>query len=675
MSRGKKIHRFMTATLVGILCLTSFVLPAYAQEREFVFVGAWPYSLPPKGHFNTYVTYSIQLGAYFHLIQEPFTFYLWFNDTYVPRLATSWEIEGDEFIVNLRQGVSWQNGDPFTSRDVISTFYCLFLLKSPVWEYIDEVTAVDLNTVSFHISKASIVMVRYILREPIRPYASYGEFSDQAISLLDEGKTWDSEEIQDLITDFRNYRPEEYVGTGPYMWTGEITESEVWLKKNPNHWAADEIKFEWIKLYNGETPTVTPLVLGFKVDYATHGFPPATEMEYYRIGVSVFRPPVHSGPAILFNHELYPFDQPEFRRAIDHAINKSENAYVSLMYSAKAIEVPTGLPLELDPLWITPETEAELTDYSYDLDKATALLEGLGFTKGADGWWRDGDGEVLEYELIFPAEFADWRAGAENAAAQLTAFGINVILRAITFTEVEPKFVKEGQFEMAVQGWGAGNPYPHFSYYQDFAYFNFPGEPQPGYSYALQREIEDLGAVDIEQWVVDCAEGFDVEAQKELVNQLALAFNRDLPSVPLWERYGNNAVLQGVRVVGWPSAEHWIWKNSLYADNPVAIMLGTGKFLTPVGWTPPTPAPVVEIPEELTEAVETLEILVTDMQSDVTTLTNSLTSVETTATNLEEEVTALSGAIGSATTTGYGAIGLAVISLVVAIIAITRRPE
>ena len=30
---------------------------------------------------------------------------------------------------------------------------------------------------------------------------------------------------------------------------------------------------------------------------------------------------------------------------------------------------------------------------------------------------------------------------------------------------------------------------------------------------------------------------------------------------------------------------------------------------------------------------------------------------ETTATNLEEEVTALSGAIGSATTTGYGAIG------------------
>ncbi len=673
--RRRNWHRFISAAILGIICMSSLVLPTWAQEREYVFVGAWPYSIPPKGHFNTFVTYAITLGAYFHLIQEPLTFYLWFNDTYIPRLATSWEIQGDEFIVNLRKGVTWQNGDPFTSRDVISTFYCLFLLKSPVWEYIDKVTAVDPNTVSFHISKPSIVMVRYVLREPIRPYATYGEYSDEAISLLDEGKTWESDEIQNLITDFRNHRPEEYIGTGPFMWTGEITESEVWLKKNPIHWAADEIKFKWIKLYNGETPTVTPLVLGFKVDYATHGFPPATEMEFYRIGVSVFRPPVHSGPAILFNHELYPFNQTEFRRAIDYAINKTENAYVSLMYSAKSIEVPSGLPLELDPLWITSETEAELTDYSYDPDKATELLEGLGFSKGADGVWRDAEGRELEYELIFPAEFADWRAGAENAAAQLTAFGIKIVLRGITFTEIEPKFVKEGQFQMAVQGWGAGNPYPHFSYYQDFAYFNFPGEPQPGYAYDLEREIEDLGAVDIEQLVVDCAEGFDIEAQKELVNELALAFNRDLPNVPLWERYGNNAVLQGVRVVGWPAADHWIWQNSLYADNPVAVMLGTGQYLTPVGWTPPTPPPVVEIPEELTEAVETLGTLVTDMQSDISGMTDSLTSMETTTSNLEEETATLSSAIGSATTTSYAAIALAVISLIIAIVAVTRRPE
>jgi len=657
---------FLNMALIAILL--SLALPAtpiYAQERKNVFVGAWPYSLPPKGHFNTFVTYAIQLGAYWDLIQEPLAFYLWYNDTYIPWLATSWKIQGDEFIVNLRKGVTWHNGDPFTSKDVVSTFYCLFLLKSPVWEYIDKVTAIDPNTVSFHVSKPSTVLIRYVLRERMRPYSTYGEFSDQVISLLDEGKTWESDEIQELIPKFRNYRPEEYIGTGPFMWTGEITESEVWLKKNPNHWNADNVKFDWIKLYNGETPVITPMVLGFKVDYATHGFPPATEMEFYKLGISVYRPPTHFGPAILFNHKMYPLNQTEFRMAIDYAINKTENAYVSLMYSAKPITKPTGLPLELDPLWVTQDVWNELTDYSYDPEKAAQLLESLGFKKGADGVWRDSDGNPLEFELIFPAEFADWRAAAENAAAQLTEFGLKIVLRGITFTEIFPKFVKEGKFQLAIQGWGAGNPIAHFSYYQDFIYFNIPGEPDPGYSYELQREVEDVGAIDIEQAVYDCAKGFDIDEQKEIVGKLAMVFNRDLPMVPLWERYGNNPVLKDVRVTGWPPPDNYLWKNSLYADNPIAIMIATGLYIRPVGWTPPSPPPVTVVPEELEEAVATLTQAVETIQSDISSLQDSISE-------LNEALTAQSSNISNSTSISYVAIVLAVISIIIAVVAMRK---
>ena len=657
----------LSVLLTGLISVTT---PAYAQERRYVFVGAWPYNVPPKGHFNTFVTYAITLGAYHQLIQEPLAFYIWYNDTYIPWLATSWEIKGDEFIVSLRKGVVWHNGDPFTSKDVVSTFYCLFLLKSPVWEYIDKVTAVDPNTVSFHISKPSIVLIRYVLREPIRPYSTYGNFSDKVIELLDQGLTWESEEIQSLLTEFRNYRPKEYIGTGPYMWTGELTESEVWLKKNPNHWNAKNIKFEWIKLYNGETPVVTPLVLGFKVDYATHGFPPATEMEFYKLGISVYRPPTGFGPAILFNHKIYPLNLTVFRRAIDYAINKTENAYVSLMYSAKRITVPSGLPLEIEERWILPEYRAEMTDYSYDPEKAAALLEGLGFEKGEDGIWRTPEGEPLEFELMFPAEFADWRAAAENAAAQLTAFGIPITLRAITFTEIQPKFVRGGDFEMAIQGWGTGNPHPHFSFYQAFIYYNFPGYAEPGYSYELTREIEGLGTVNLEELVYDCAEGFDVEAQKEIVSKLALAFNKDLPMVPLWERYGNNPVLSGVRVEGWPPAEHWIWTQSLYSDNPVVLMLATGLYLKPVGWTPP-PVEKPVVPKELEEAVASLESAVESMRSDIDALSSSIEE-------LNSKIATLSDSISGASSTASMAMGISVISLIAAIAAIVlarRRPE
>lgn len=665
MDRGK-IYQFTWLLMVALLLLTP-TIPAQAQERRFVFVGGWPYSVPPKGHFNTFVTYAITLGAYFDLIQEPLAFYIWYNNTYIPWLATGWEVKDDEFIVYLRKGVTWHNGDPFTAKDVVSTFYCLFLLKAPVWEYIDKVTAVDIHTVSFHIARPSIVLIRYVLRERMRPYATYGKFTDEVIRLLEEGKTWESEEIQKLITEFRNYRPDEYIGTGTFMWTGEITESEVWLKKNPNHWNAANVKFEWVRLYNGETPVVTPLVLAFKTDYLTHGFPPATELEFYKLGISVYRPPTHFGPAILFNHKIWPLNVTEFRRAVLFAINKTENAYVSLMYSAKAVTVPSGLPLEIEDFWIPAEYRGRMIDYTYNPEKAADLLKGLGFKKGADGIWRTPEGEPLEFELMFPAEFADWRAAAENAAAQLTAFGIKIVLRAITYVEIRPKFIKEGKFEMAIQAWGVGNPHPHFSLYRAFLEHGFPGEPQPGYGYELVREIPPLGKLDLEEMVYASAEGFDVEVQKEIVGKACLAFNLDLPMAPLWERYGNNPVLVGVRVEGWPPADHWIWTQSLYADNPVALMLATGLFIRPVGWTPP-PVVVPTVPKELEEAVASLTDAVETIRTDVGDLASSLA-------DLESRVAELADAVSGASSMIYAAIGLSVVSIILAVvgIALARR--
>ncbi|RLF04047.1 MAG: hypothetical protein DRK00_07560 [Thermoprotei archaeon] len=185
------------------------------------------------------------------------------------------------------------------------------------------------------------------------------------------------------------------------------------------------------------------------------------------IGIKVYRSPTHFGPCLYFNHKMYPFNITEFRQALNYAINKSENAFVSLMYSAKPIEVPTGLPLELVDMWVKPEVKAELKSYKYDPKKAEEMLKSLGFEKGADGIWVAPNGKRMEFELTFPAEFADWAAAAENAAEQLTKLGIKVTLRGITFTQIY-EIVMSGKWELAIQGWGAGNPHCFFSFYNDF---------------------------------------------------------------------------------------------------------------------------------------------------------------------------------------------------------------
>ena len=48
-----------------------------------------------------------------------------------------------------------------------------------------------------------------------------------------------------------------------------------------------------------------------------------------------------------------------------------------------------------------------------------------------------------------------------------------------------------------------------------------------------------------------------------------------LPIVPLWERYGNNPALDK-RVIGYPAEGDPIYKNAVYGDNFVVMMILDG---------------------------------------------------------------------------------------------------
>jgi peptide/nickel transport system substrate-binding protein len=120
----------------------------------------------------------------------------------------------------------------------------------------------------------------------------------------------DSPEGTALLDEIKNFRPQQILASGPFQFDyGSITNSQLTLVKNPNGVNADQVLFDRLVIYNGETPDVTPLVLAGDVDYATHGFPPATEKAFQQQGLRIIRPPVYSGPALLFNLDKLP----EFR--------------------------------------------------------------------------------------------------------------------------------------------------------------------------------------------------------------------------------------------------------------------------------------------------------------------------------------------------------------------------
>ncbi len=546
-----------------------------------VFAGAWPYPVPPTGHLNPPVTNSMILGIYRNLQYLPLGMYMWADGTWRPFLATEWGFKPpDLFEVKLREGVKWSDGSDFTSQDVLTSFNIARLMNHTVWRFLDRVEAVDDYTVNFYMSTPSTVVERYVIRGYGQPLilstSLFGEWSDKLQALVDAGKDKDSDEWQALRQDFNGFRPDDTVVTGPYkLDTSSINEARLTLVKNELSYLADVVNFDTVYIYNGETPTVTPLILAHQVDYATHGFPPATEMAYKAEGIRILRPPIFSGPALYFNHTIYPFDVKEVRQAIAHAINRDENATVSLGESAIAQKWMVGFSDNVVPLWLSKAELDQLDLYEYDLDKAEAMFKELGFTKGSDGVWVTDKGDRMEYELTAPAEYADWSAAAENVAEQLTNFGIKTAFRGVQFQQ-HPIDVNKGEFQLAIRGWGSGNPHPHFSYVQDLFTHNIEAAEGPGMSYPLVQTTDAVGEIDLEEEVVTSVEGLDEAAQKSKIARVALAYNELLPQIPIWERYGNNPVLDGLHTTGWLPEGDPIYLNSPYVDSFVILMILDG---------------------------------------------------------------------------------------------------
>jgi peptide/nickel transport system substrate-binding protein len=541
------------------------------------FHGAYPYQLPPTGHFNTFATNGIlALTLYHDVLEMPMAMYKWAEQKYIPYMATKWGFEPpDVFKVTLRKGAKWSDGSEFTSKDVVTTFNLLRLQEQLAWNYLGSVEPDDEYNLTFKMKDPSTVVERLVLRERIRANSVYGEWSKKAQDLFDSGTDPASKEFRDLRTQFEGFKPAQMVVTGPFnIDKKSITESQLTMNKVDTAWNADQTDLEKMVIYNGETPAVTPLVLSKDIDYATHGFPIATEKSFEDQGIRIIRAPTYSGPALYFNYaKIKAVADTKVRQAIAKAINMDENGTVSLAKSAKRSEYMTGVSDVLIKDWVSRDDLDNMDPYEYDPDKAASELEALGFKKEGDVWVSP-DGERMEYELGAPAEFADWSAAAKNLGDQLTKFGIKTTVRTVTFTQWDPRLL-DGDFEMGINAWGQGQPHPVYSFEYPLLTYNVDASGG-GIHFDLTQDTESLGKVDLHKLVIDCASGLNDAEQKATVTKLAKAFNELLPVIPLWERYGNNPALDGERVTGWLPDSDPIYQNSPYEDSFTVEMILDG---------------------------------------------------------------------------------------------------
>jgi peptide/nickel transport system substrate-binding protein len=422
--------------------------------------------------------------------------------------------------------------------------------------------------VKFTYKTPSSLGERNILRVSIRPDSVYGAIAKKAADLYASGKTTTSPEVVALRAEKDGLRPDP-LSVGPYkIDKNSVTEAQLTMVRNDTGLFGSTVNFDKVIIYQGETAQVTPLVLAGDVDYATHGFPLATDRAFVDAGIRVVRGPGYTGPALYFHWEkAAAFQDKRLRQAVAMAINKDESAKVTYGDSAKPQKYMAGFSDNLVPQWLSSADLGKLNAYAFDVTKAAGLMTAAGYAK-VDGIWAK-DGKKLEFELYFPSDFADWSSAADHAQKALNNFGIKIVPRGAIRSQQLPD-INGGNFQIAVMAWGIGNPHPQGSFIQALRTHNtIPAGG--GMKYPLKQ-----GNTDFDALIIKMGDGFDTTAQKGPVTEAALAFNDLLPVIPLWERYGNNPVNDKKRVKGWKSDGDPVYKNPWSTDAFTTLMIMDG---------------------------------------------------------------------------------------------------
>ena len=366
---------------------------------------------------NPFVGYSVVSNVIYHLNYDYLTGYDPVTLEPRPEFAESWtnSADGKTWTFKIRQGMTWQDGEPATARDVAFTFN--YIIKNQLLSYtfyttsIEEVTALDDATVRFVCS------------------APKADILSKPVPILPE-HIWSNVSPEEAAASFVNEPP--CIGSGPFKVVENKANSYARLVRNDGYWRGaprvDELLF--ITYQNADT-MVQDLKAG-NLDGVV-GVPAAqfaglgsqglttnacTAWSFTQLSFNCYDSPDSLGNPVLLDQS--------FRQALQYAVDR--DAVVQTSFSGYATAGTTLLPPYSSYHWQPPDGE----DYTFDPDKANALLDAAGYQDAnGDSWRETKEGKPLTLRLITATERASETTTSKLVAGWLEDVGVNVRLEAM----------------------------------------------------------------------------------------------------------------------------------------------------------------------------------------------------------------------------------------------------
>lgn len=382
---------------------------------------------------------------------------------YIPKLAKSFEINGNDYIIHLRHGIKWSDGKPITADDVYFTWKNIILDGYGNTSTRDSIS-VDgkLPTVE----KIDNYTVKFTTPKPFAPFLASLSTPIAPKHIFETAVNKGKEYFDTFMS--TNINPKDLVTSGPFKMVEYVPAQRAVYKRNPDYYVINskgeklpyldkliylivgDANNEVLKFEGGELDVIG--VKGSDVprfrerqaksDFSMVNLGPDTGTMYLSVNLNDRK-----------NEEGKPYVDPikgkwfrdlNFRKAVDLVIDRENMVY----NVANGFAKPLFTPESLNSIFLNEE----LKSYPRDVEKAKELLKLSGFNWDKKGRLQDKDGNRVEFDLYTNAGNAEREAIGVMVKQDLEDLGMKVNFKPIEFNSLVNKLLSTYEWDMVIMG-------------------------------------------------------------------------------------------------------------------------------------------------------------------------------------------------------------------------------
>ena len=441
----------------------------------------------------------------------------WLTAEVEPALAERWEASEDGLVWTfyLRKDVQWADGSPFSADDVVFTFSRIIYnddipasaRPGLTIRYRDD-AAQTWKKGRLKVEKIDAHTVKFTLPAPFAPFLRGMSTSIYPRHILekhvDDGtftSTWDV-----------GTKPADVIGTGPFTIERYDAGERIVLKRNPRYWQRDaagtplpyldrivylvvpNLATSLLKFQAGETDILQVTGEHYPIlkpqeaakNFTLHRRGPNFGTTFLALNMNPGKNPKNDAP-FVDPVKLRWFRTLAFRMALAHSIDKDsiiDNVMNGLGYPQWAAVSPSAGDFH----------NPAVTRYRYDIGKANALLDGLGwFDVDGDGVREDDEGNNIVFKLSTNSGNTVRERVCTIIKQDLARIGIRVNLRFLEFNTLVSQLTSTYDWEAIVIGF-TGGVEPHYGinfwHSGERLHLWFPNQEEPATGW--ERRIDEL---------------------------------------------------------------------------------------------------------------------------------------------------------------------------------------